>query len=241
MIITRRFFLLVFMLGFFATAHAAPQQPTWYQVEVIVFEHITPQSLASEAWPTDLQEPNLSDAIQLQAVQNDNLQAYELLPKKDFQLNSEVRRLTNNPNYKVLTHIAWVQPVSAPRFAKPVQIKGGAIYAPDGQMVLPVPGEMGDADYSGDYWQLNGTITISVMKYLQIKTNLLLTEHGYKIPQQTNAQGETASLISFPMQQIRRTKSRELNYFDHPLYGMLIEITPLLTKPQPNVGSTNLS
>ncbi len=226
MIRKRLLFILFITIMFIGiTAQADADQPKLYQVEVIVFEHITPQSLSSEAWPAKLEEPNLNGAIQLQATQGATMQPYEELPNSSFQLNREVRRLTNNASYKVLTHVAWIQPVTSPRFAKPVHITGGAIYSPDGQVVLPEPGG-NPSSYSGDYQQLNGTITISVMKYLQIKTNLLLTEPGYKIPQQENAEGQTASLISFPMNQTRRTKSKDLNYFDHPLYGMLIEITP---------------
>ena len=216
--------ILVIAIMFVGATAQAADQPKLYKVEVVVFEHITQQSLSSEAWSTSLEEPNLSGAIQLQSMQDDSMQPYELLPQSDFQLNREVRKLNNNSNYKILTHVAWIQPVSAPRFAKPVQITGGAAYTPDGQVVLPEPGS--DNAYSGDYWQLNGTVTISVMKYLQIQTHLLLTEPGYKIPQQANTEGQTASLISFPMNQTRRTKSKDLNYFDHPLYGMLIEITP---------------
>jgi len=224
--ISKRIISILFIAIMFVgvTAQAA-QQPKLYKVEVIVFEHITPQSLSSETWPTSLDEPNLRGAIQLQPSEGSSTQLYELLPKSYFQLNREVRRLNNNSSYKILTHLAWIQPVSAPRFAKPVQITGGTLYTSDGQVVLPEPG--GDLNaYAGDYQQLNGTITISVMKYLQIQTNLLLTEPGYQIPQQADAEGKTASLISFPMNQTRRTKSKDLNYFDHPLYGMLIEITP---------------
>lgn len=173
--------------------------PTLYQVEIIVFEHVT-SSAEKQFWPSQVTEPDVSDAIELSpplsinTTDNTTLPSptYQLLPERKFKLKREENKLQSQSNYKVLLHIAWIQPIGDAEDTRPIQITG-----------------------SKDNSTINGTITLSMDKYIDINTVLNLND---------NTLGETQT---FQLKQIRRTRVNELNYLDNPLFGMLIKITPI--------------
>ncbi|KPJ67639.1 MAG: hypothetical protein AMJ43_03050 [Coxiella sp. DG_40] len=168
-----------------------------YQVNIIVFEHITPQALNSEIWSAITDLPDLENSIEPQ-----------LLSSEDSQLQTENGYLSDETaqkdNYKVLLNIAWQQEIPVTQQAEqPIHILGDKI---------------------------DGTITINKDRYFDIKTNLILTEpisYLNSIGPGNYINIANNEFTSFQMKQTRRLKSNELNYIDHPLFGMLIEIVPL--------------
>ncbi len=119
-----------------------------------------------------------------------------------FTLNNEKNKIANNEKYTLILHRAWKQKLTASD--KPIHIRGGDRY-----------------DYRGNgYTELDGTISVSKNKFIKITTNLFLTEPTYGIAHITNG------LASYPMQNSRNTKEKELNYFDNPAFGMLIKVSP---------------
>lgn len=117
-------------------------------------------------------------------------------------LTQEKNKIANNNKYTLLTYQAWKQKLAA--HDKPVRIQAGNQY-----------------DFRGNnFHELDGTVSISKNKFIKINTNLFLTEPTYGITRMING------LASFPMQNTRNTKEKELNYFDNPAFGLLIKVTP---------------
>lgn len=168
-----------------------------YQVNIIIFEHITQEALNAESWPaiiTDL--PNLADSIEPQ-----------LLADENSQLQTENRRLTRKiaqeNNYRILANLDWQEEIPVTHHAKPIHISGDKI---------------------------DGTIIINRDRYFDIETNLILTEPiSFLNTLNPENYPNTANNIftSFQMKQTRRMRSNELNFIDHPLFGMLIKIVPI--------------
>ncbi len=175
--------------------YADTNKPDLYQINVIVFEHITPQGLQAEQWPAITDMPNLARAVDP-----------ALLPPESSQLKIENRRLhrkiAQKENYNVLLNISWQQKIPVSKHAKPIHITGNKIdgtititrdhyFNVQTNLILTEP-----ADYLDNIGKGNYAANI--------------TNNSYK---------------SFQMAETRRMRSNELNYLDYPLFGVLIEIT----------------
>ncbi len=79
-----------------------------------------------------------------------------LLPKTDLVLQDLHTDLNRKSNYRVLFHAAWRQPVLAEDEAKAILISGGKTF--------------------GEHQELEGSITLSVSRYLHLRSNLWLAE-----------------------------------------------------------------
>lgn len=96
-------------------------------------------------------------------------------------------------------------------------------------------------------WQLDGTLNIYLNHWLYIETNLVLREEGEKTltaPQENDSDTiktmhvsptpiasemeKVPFLYAIHMKQNRRVRSDEINYFDHPKLGMLIQIRKMV-------------
>jgi hypothetical protein len=187
--------LLITSLLAFADDNIQP--PTLYQVDVIVFSHLNADALASEQWQPITEAPNIDQASEP-----------DQLPFQQSQLQQTLKALNNNQNYTVLANYTWQQPIPVSNKAVPIHIYGGKSF--------------------GNIYELDGTITINRDRYFNLATNLVLTEPSELLGNIGQADYGTTldqnSLVSFQLKEQRRLKSKELNYIDHPLFGMLIEI-----------------
>ncbi|OGT22913.1 MAG: hypothetical protein A3C55_04700 [Gammaproteobacteria bacterium RIFCSPHIGHO2_02_FULL_42_13] len=205
-------------------ADAAPQK--LYQIDLVVFSHISNNALQSENWSNVLKIPDLRRSIELIAptAGTTTVTPYQLLSADQTGLQDEVTKLIENSDYTVLLHISWQQPIDQIRQSKWIHIYGGQGYDANGQIISTA-----ENNPSIKYWQLNGKIRISTNIYYNINNELYLT-----MPESILGNSETANaigdfqpipLISFSLNENRRTKLNELNYLDHPLFGALIKIT----------------
>lgn len=192
--------------------------PDKVHVEIVVFRYVNAQTPLEE-W----QHPNLiniADAIELVLPEfslEDSPTNYVLLPKDQMQLNAQEQALQNNDDYQVLLHLAWEQVISDSWHSKPVHVYGGENYTYDGELAN----------------ELDGTIAISQGKFIQFKSDLNFTEPVDRIPfADADGQASTRSLpnlMTYHLVQSRRMKLDELNYLDHPNFGMLVRISPIKT------------
>lgn len=188
---------------------------TGYQFEVIVFSHITPAAYLSEKWP-------LIDTVTLDI---DKAVAINPLSPEEFLLNNEQLRLSNDPSYQTLLHLAWFEPLE--QLAKPstVQLYGGRLFNAQGNTLDTVIAE--SATYSNEQnWEMNGTITVDLGRYFDLNFKLLFAVPYNQVKQLDRGSAVDQRFSYFLLDESRRTKSNELNYIDHPLYGILMRITP---------------
>jgi len=77
--------------------------------------------------------------------------------------------------------------------------------------------------------QLDGSIEISVGRYLHVWTDLLFSRPANNNPAMINANSEYTELQTFRFQDHRRMRSKELHYIDNPSFGILIYALPYKT------------
>lgn len=81
---------------------------------------------------------------------------YFFLPAEEHQLQAEVNQLKRNSGYNVIFHQAWRQPMVELDKAPALLIEGGGLF--------------------GNFRELSGSLTLSVSRYLHLKTNLWLSQ-----------------------------------------------------------------
>jgi hypothetical protein len=168
-----------------------------YQVNLIVFKHMS--ALHSENWKHEFLKPDLKYTIEL-TEPNEPSNAYTLLPENKRGLRTEASILRRH-HYQVLLYVSWVQEIKRAKYMRWVHIFGGNLY---GQNIH----------------ELDGCIKISRNRFFNVNTKLYLT-----LPQSA-LRHFGSSLQTFHLIENRRTALNKINYLDHPLFGMLVQITP---------------
>lgn len=246
-------------LGSIAPGIQAQDEPTWFQVETVIFAR-TADDDGIEQWPrniqlrypfnwAELQDPETAAGRSPAELQH---QPFLSLPRGERKLNAHANAINRRDAYQVLFHKAWRQPVREQQHAPAILITGGEKF--------------------GNHYELEGSITLSLARYLHLHTRLWLTEFEPnfgqppgawpELPRRPNnlqpSEAKTEPWDDFEkndsstwdlglntpssqpdfigedylpsrivtLNQQRRMRSRELHYIDHPLFGIIIEITP---------------
>lgn len=285
---------LLILMGFVFAAFThtsmaqTPHGERWFQVELIAFARQVPDQ--QEHWVKDVKPAyplnwvelkdasatpetysNNSTTIQSETGQQDStlnrgLQSDEtsvdidrtpfvLLPNDNHKLANHARALARDSRYRVLFHQAWRQPVKPLKNAPAILIFGGNNF--------------------GEHRELEGSITLSLARLLQINTRLWLTQFeinygqtpsnwpplpaqpqqlkqallaqvrnaddltlipdqplSWTLPAEPLADITTEANAPYLPQRIvlmneeRQMRSSEIHYIDHPLFGLIIQITP---------------
>ncbi|GAA5317215.1 MAG: hypothetical protein AseanaTS_24190 [Candidatus Pelagadaptatus aseana] len=178
-----------------AEAQRHGNEGRWFQVEILLFTQPN-QTAAEETWPTNIalayppnwkklsslnpilttQEtvPNRpsSQAIPVQTSEHPDptlllaTEPYFSLPEAERLLGNNVRDLERSPKHRILYHQAWRQQVWGADEAPSLLIQGGRQY--------------------GEHFELEGSINLSVARYLHLKTNLWFTEFENNYGQESN-------------------------------------------------------
>ena len=118
-------------------------------------------------------------------------------------------RLEKSGQYRIIHHAAWQQPARRPREALPVRLTNGRPFV---QASVDAPA-------------LDGTLRLSKVQYLQIDLDLL-----YHYPA-AGSEGVPTSSDGLRLQVNRKLRPGDLNYMDHPLIGVLMQVTPIKEEP----------
>ncbi len=171
-----------------------------------------------------------------------------VLSADQLQLTQMRHRLGDNALFQPLLHVGWRQHVASARGAVPVHLFAGKEFSGEYQ----TDGHLNNgAPESDALWELDGLLQIHLQHYLFINTDFLLREPGVYTPPRTDelsaeiatypqpdnadpalirldpvaAQpAEQPFLLQYPFHQQRRVRSGEIHYFDHPMFGMIIQI-----------------
>lgn len=196
---------IVLLCGALAMPLAAAE--TWYQVEVIVLAQRNPD-VGDEGWPATVL-PTASGTVltipdgSLPLAQNARIAP---VAPENLRLAGTARRIATNGNYELLLHTGWRQPGLSRDQALPVRIRSGL--SPDaGGTSQP---------------RLDGTVRLSVARVLQFETDL-----RYRDPLAAPHADQTSTPHIYRMAESRRMRSKELHYLDHPMFGVIVLVTPL--------------
>lgn len=174
----------------------------WYTVEVLIFARSNPDS--AEIWDMDKQPSYASEAFSLSDPAATGADpgalangAWQPLPRDQKILRYMMERMAGTGQYQSLFHEAWRQPVSSDGQSKPIYIQGGrAIPTEDGT----VP-------------EVEGTLRFSQSRYLHLKPQIWF-----------NAR-HNGQRFYVDLHRKQRLKGKDVYYFDHPLFGMLVRVT----------------
>lgn len=212
------------------TAQAATSN---YKVEVLVFSHLTSDTLDDEIWPEINSIPVLPSRSlgYYQAGQANGY--FTRLPKSSLSLSAKQASLRRSATYHVLFHEAWIQPISSVKNQNRVRINGGDIL-------------------DNGLYELDGYISVDKGRYLHFRSDLfhsrrlspaesqlLLTSKTVDTPVEAPIETDSDSsngnryltqttvpdFLTVEMASARRMRRDELHYIDHPLFGMLVRIT----------------
>lgn len=128
-------------------------------------------------------------------------------------LSGVVSKLNNASNYRVLYHQAWQQPIMSKGSARSVQI-------------------------NSSNGLVEGQIKLYRVNYLHADIDVWFKENGNSPVSQSGLDGESVAYPNNPhLRQIRRIRSKNLIYFDHPRVAAILEIVPVAT-PASAVSAT---
>ncbi|MBY5922222.1 CsiV family protein [Ferrimonas balearica] len=206
-----------------------------------------------------------SQAVAMQAGNPLSGQPY-LLTAEQLQFNDALNQLSRQSGYQVLLHSGWQMPVYGRRAAQPFAIYGGINFGDrfrlDGHPRLAEDDLLSQLSLLTQFapqargpeavWQLNGWIKIYLEHFLFIETRLDLREQGERVwtveslERDPNAlEGDVTEveerepfLMTIPLEQNRRVRSREIHYFDHPKMGVIVQIRRMDQPQSAEVNAT---
>lgn len=206
------FFVLLFLNFLNSYATSNPN----YQIEMIIFSHVTPQTLGTEQWETmspDISTPNITG------------QTNALLSQSALVLRREANDISRQAGYRVVSHIAWRDHLTAAQ--QTFALFQGNLYNANGVLIAK---NFTTQTKTRDDSPINGTIGVTLGHYIDMQMNLFLIEPLSllkKLDSNNYFNQFKQDTFAFQLSESRRMRSRELNYFWHPVMGILVKITPL--------------
>lgn len=213
-----------------------------YQVDLIVFAQATTDSENTEQWldaPPPLDPVIMSSAVTPEQLTAENVAGPDQQPPaenpaedRDIDFTDVLARMERDPHRKVLLTASWVQTVLDPDSTPIIHITdraGEPDVSPDyGTMQMHDLRTMPAAE-SGRFQQpplIDGFVRFYLSGYYTLELDIRYTP---EIPFLERDDPENPELVSYRIHQKRRMKSDELNYYDHPKFGILLLVNPAPT------------
>ncbi len=188
----------------------------WYQVEMVVFEHLTSDA-SGEFWNTD-DVPDYSGSVEL-VSEPEGPDAFKILPSSKYKLGGVNKALKLSSGYRPVHHIAWQQPELTKSRAKKVHIKN-----PDAKI-------NGTVNLRGGHLlHLDMNISYFVDLFTESVTSFMEESISVASEDVEEIEADEEIIMSgtyAQMKETRRIKLNELHYFDHPLFGVIMRVTRL--------------
>lgn len=205
-------------------------QAKTYRINLLVFTHVTPATLAEEQWRSFLYSPARLQKLAVLQSSSDKqspLATYTLLPGPKQQLRGIGRLLAKQQNHIVLD-VAWLQSNDAP--AEWLHIYGGQAYDAKGQLISQNSTTIHDFPVvpQAVYWQIDGAVKVDLARFIMGNVKLDLTLPVSQVTGVSDSDfGQQFNLVplqSFSINQSQRMLLSHFTYFDHPLFGVLMSI-----------------
>lgn len=236
-------FLCCALAAFTVPVHA----DDWYRVEVILFAYTEPDA-GSELWYENPGLPARGQTIGLimetveplpgatpDPPEEDDLMPYLALPKQDYRLAGVRRVLASSREYRPLLHVAWQQPGLDTRNVRAVHLDNTRFErkAAEQVEVEPEPGEVRDEpEYTPPIKVFDGTVRLRKSRFLHLDVDFAyfpdtLEQPDLDMPEPA-AGYRRLSADYVRLTESRRIKPDDLNYFDHPLFGLIVQVSKII-------------
>ena len=204
---------------------------SWYQVEVIVFDRLSP-NLDGEQWQE--QEFKLREnMVELQPASAEGFLPYKILNSNKNRLSGIYRYFKLSSDFRPLYHVSWQQEATERRDSRYVHIQrleGGAVMPvaaatesteePEFIEEFNMPDKIIDGSIrirSGFY--LHADVDLSYFTQLPVENKVLRSS------EESFASGFDKTEIK--LKETRKIKLNEIHYFDHPMFGVILQISRL--------------
>lgn len=174
----------------------------WYHVEVIVFEHLDPSLSGGEDWSVPDRPPNFATAIELNDGAETGDRGFTALQGASFKLAGVYQRLRGSSNYKPVLHKAWRQPGYSANSVRQVHIS-----TRPNRDRLDQNLDINAA--RAEQW-IEGTIGLQGGRLLHVGAKFVYRN----------------SEVTTNIAEFRQIKLKQIHYFDHPLFGVIVQVTP---------------
>jgi len=207
--------LLVLLIIFASHASA-----NWYQVEMIVFEHLYPDT-AGEQWYNNQGLPDITNSVELVTDQLKERVAYQVLPSGRYKISGVYSALKSSRDYRPIMHIAWQQPGLTRSRAKYVHIRR-------------MEGLSNPDSIQEGLVKIDGTVRLRGGHFLYLDIDLAYFLNALPESMINSAminENVTNQLSDHTrLSESRKVKLNELHYFDHPLFGVITWVRRLSTE-----------
>ena len=208
-----------------------------YQVEVIIFDRLTPDA-GGEQWrdtpfilPDDPVDPQAAETLAEAPVEALPPAPYRLLPPARHRLGGIYDFFRRTAQYQPLLHLSWQQPAATGRQARHVRLRHPApadATAPATeepmfieQLIRPKPEIDGAIRIRGGFY-LHADIDLSRFRVIPPANKIPPAPPVYAA-----AGPEATQKTRLELKETRRIKLNEIHYFDHPMYGVILEVSRL--------------
>lgn len=226
----------------------------YYDVEIVVIESLSEKAKASENWPLQVNLVQPENTVQLgqpalsewlpQDKDIDPKLSYKVLSSKNYNLAELVEKISESKTHRVIFHTAWRQPGLDKNQALPIYFKH-EVAAP------PIIEEESKSTQNNTIEQdrdisitpkkasapstLEGILRVTLSRYLHLEAELafknkipdvVISDNPFSVldNEEERFKIEKQAVIHLK-QKRRRIRSSELHYIDHPVLGILINIT----------------
>lgn len=220
----------------------------YYDVEIVIIENMTEEQKNSENWPLQVNLAQAEKTVQLgEPVLSEWLpegvdlkSSYKVLNSSHYQLTEEVEKISESKTHRVIFHTAWRQPGLDKNQALPIYFKHEVTAPP-----VIEDEEVSETAENGEIVStekvntspsiLEGILRVTLSRYLHLEAELTFKT---KIPDMVKSDNPFSILdneqirleiqkqgVIHLKQKRRRIRSSELHYIDHPVLGILINIT----------------
>ena len=210
---------------------------SWYQVEVVVFDRLNP-NLDGEQW--QYQEFEIrNNTVELQAASDTSLVPYSILDKSRNRLNGVYRYFKLSSDFRPLYHVSWQQEATERREARYVHIQ-----RLEGGQTIPVikTEELNEVAITNDEPAfieemimpdkiIDGSIRIRSGFYLHADVDL---SYFTPLPAENKVLRSSEESLSsgfdkteIKLKETRKIKLNEIHYFDHPMFGVVLQVSRL--------------
>jgi hypothetical protein len=194
----RAFVLLAAFLSSAVWLPAESQQAaSTYNIELVVFRANTAQG-GAENWSAEAVAGGLSTGAESSSGGSQVGRLVQKLPASAFQLNDAERKLKSSGLYVPVAHVAWTQTASAWGRRSGLRLE---------ELGVEVAG-------------LTGSVSLERGQYLHLGLSLAYS------PANPPANAGAAPGTPFTLNETRRVKFYERNYYDHPAFGVIALVTP---------------
>lgn len=227
--------VIVFSCLYLATQTALAARE--YLVELVVFSNLDIRS--KENWQDSFPplDPKKMDRAVVPSTITPSGTAGAPTTKEieESKFNTYVDRIRRNGSRKILVEARWVQEVSGPADTTIVRVTDQPVTEESSTTGSLFRGSTGMARPTDKQWNekpplLDGFVNFFLDEYYALETDLRYTPpYRPSILDENPAGGPT----SYRIHEQRKMKSGELNYYDHPYFGMVLLVTPVEATVEP--------